>query len=188
MVSIPFKRERASQQGSNIVLTTENVERFPFPSNGIARLKTSREGSLGRGHASFHSLQTGARVSTPGKKWYRPLRRSVSIPFKRDSASQRQRQRRSGSTGAVSIPFKRDSASQQELTVETINTLMSFPFPSNGIAHLNREKLTSKEKRAVFPFPSNGSAHLNDLIAEVQDGSEDEFPFPSNGIARLNIA
>ena len=80
----------------------------------------------------FHSLQTGARISTLDKDYRDVWNDLVSIPFKRERASQQ----RSPPTNAesrlrVSIPFKRDSASQLNANNKmeskmTIN--VSIPF------------------------------------------------------------
>ena len=117
----------------------ELIAMFPFPSNGRARLNKLVRHSTSKGSCRFHSLQTGERVSTHRTRTGRTSGYLVSIPFKRDSASQR-------------ISPKDITNSGQP----------GFPFPSNGIARLNIVKRsTDGPSICRFPFPSNGIARLN---------------------------
>ena len=61
----------------------------------------------------------------------------------------------------VSIPFKRESISERK-SLDARHDLMKFQFPSNGKAYLNEsfeEKFS--EFTVEFQFPSNGKAYLN---------------------------
>ena len=69
-VSIPFKRESASQLAQAKEEANRFGRKFPFPSNGIARLNATANRRINRNYSI-----------------------GVSIPFKRDSASQRRRAR-----------------------------------------------------------------------------------------------
>ena len=86
---------------------------FPFPSNGKVHRKS-------------------VPISVARVEFY------VSIPFKRESASQANTASRADSraNSNVSIPFKRESASQVQAKL-LINgrLILTFQFPSNGKVH-----------------------------------------------------
>ena len=87
-VSIPFKRESASQLKAELVKDIRNLVSIPFK-----RDSASQRGQKPRLYGSL-------------------ILSMVSIPFKRDSASQHPSEAQLSTTNKVSIPFKRESASQ----------------------------------------------------------------------------
>ena len=142
-VSIPFKRESVSEPIVTCLEGSANglEEKFQFPSNGKAYLNIFMchvlEPLLNK---SFNSLQTGKRIWTViSEPTEATLATRVSIPFKRESVSERslsppRRSRRS----SVSIPFKRESVSEQEDPPYMAELwARRFQFPSNGKAYLN---------------------------------------------------
>ena len=115
VVSIPFKRERATQPPIAMSIRS-------FAKN------------------CFHSLQTGARIST--------------ILHRRCQCS-----RDSG----VSIPFKRERATQLTDGRGRFNASVVFPFPSNGSAHLNEascERMGLTKRRVSIPFKRDSATQL----------------------------
>ena len=111
IVSIPFKRESASQ------VTT--MKFTPLPSNGKVYLKFLMNTRKKHRRFRFHSLQTGKRIQRNHNFTLNPPRRDprtdVSIPFKRESGSK-----------AVIIT--------RMLETEKARISEMFPFPSNGKA------------------------------------------------------
>ena len=156
IVSIPFKRESASQLSQKIMEVQMDLEKFPFPSNGSAHLNpTDHEGvneirkfpfpSNGRAHLN------GMRLG---------------------------RQNGIGQRSGVSIPFKRESASQlkDRIGLDGVFKKVRFPFPSNGRAHLNQlPPWVEKVREIMFPFPSNGRARLNSRLLSGDDPQDISF-------------
>ena len=142
-VSIPFKRERASQ-GLDIISNMGFVDRFQFPSNGNAHRKVSRLSAVGVYE------QDG-----------------VSIPFKRERASQgldkwtAQKQR-----GMFPFPSNRN-AHRKHLLTRAIKKWFNHCFHSlqtgKGIASHISPARGSASRLDRFPFPSNGNAHRKPL-------------------------
>ena len=62
---------------------------FPFPSNGKGYPKLNPVAGQENTDGSFHSLQTGKGIASQGRLLFsQPQDVDVSIPFKRESASQ----------------------------------------------------------------------------------------------------
>ena len=129
----------------------------------------------------------------------------VSIPFKRESISERhwRSEHERQPCHFVSIPFKRESISerdsggidglQQDTSFNSLQTgkhiwtpwvckrthrslRVRFQFPSNGKVYLN--SVYMKNARAftlTFQFPSNGKVYLNDMMAAAADMSQESF-------------
>ena len=143
-VRFPFPSNGRAHLNMADLLNKQGGRMFPFPSNGRARLNSATKRLAGWRSHSFHSLQTGERVSTyvitngwsPTSRGFHSLQtgervstqpspvhsalpspEDVSIPFKRDSASQLDNESQKWESNieasiSVSIPFKRESASQ----------------------------------------------------------------------------
>ena len=61
----------------------------------------------------------------------------------------------------VSIPLKPDSTYALGCIKTNYATVICFPFPSSGKAHVHlKEFKMAKPKYRVFPFPSSGKAHV----------------------------
>ena len=66
------------------------------------------------------------------------LKVGVSIPFKRESVSERNlKERQLLRSWSVSIPFKRESVSEPGAVWVIKSIIPEFQFPSNGKAYLN---------------------------------------------------
>ena len=111
LVSIPFKRESASQGTATRWTPREISIVFPFPSNGKVHRKNTILQTLQQMTESFHSLQTGKPIA----RWKRSIRKGYDC--------------------VVSIPFKRESLSQVNRRSWAVPQYQVFPFPSNGKAY-----------------------------------------------------
>ena len=91
----------------------------------------------------------------------------------------------------VSIPFKRDSASQLDVVERAGDSLQieAFPFPSNGIARLNSKENTflTVYRRSLVSIPFKRDSASQPVKQPENPPDWYMFPFPSNGIARLNV-
>ena len=87
-VSIPFKRESISEPKKLAEIVNTLSAKFQFPSNGKAYLNPSLIPPSPRS-PSFNSLQTGKHIWTSYIMALYDNRIQVSIPFKRESISER---------------------------------------------------------------------------------------------------
>ena len=157
-VSIPFKRERGSQESESAqddVTLYEEVS-IPFKRESGSQGKCQHNRPACRRKFQFPSNGKADR-----KRWIASrdsLRSSVSIPFKRESGSQ--------AGESLSVHQQRCFNSLQtgkRIASKEILTFMvnedEFQFPSNGKA--DRKSCRSHQrrvKRKLFQFPSNGKA------------------------------
>ena len=180
-VSIPFKRESVSQVQRAWDLARD-IEKFQFPSNGKAYLK-SESTPIRWSVDSFNSLQTGKCISRPLKKTD-TVKITVEFQFP--------------SNGKVYLKSK--------IQWKRLRVLSLFQFPSNGKVYLKRKsraalsgsghcfnslqtgKCISSDSpspncklKKEFQFPSNGKVYLKGRIRRTLQPVVNLFQFPSNG-------
>ena len=205
----PFPSNGKVEHKLRAIMILENMKNhpFPFPSNGNAERKHLRHTLPGGVVLCFHSLQTGKRIASEGDIDMNMIEVFVSIPFKRERASQArqvmlttasllsfhslqtgtriQSLSESGTSrlgGEVSIPFKRERGSKDGSAVTPVLQFQSFHSLQTGTRIAS--KLNSFVYGLVFgfPFPSNGNAHRKPKTFEFNvDVEVIKFPFPSNG-------
>ena len=113
---------------------------FQFPSNGIVVPNTIEKMFDDVIDNKFRFPSNG--IVVPNAKWFEQdsPELSVSIPFKRDSSSERSWKRNAFDRISVSIPFKRDSSSEQANTdLDLIEAaLVSIPFKRDSSSELRQ--------------------------------------------------
>ena len=114
------------------------------------------------------------------------LRLRVSIPFKRESVSERKMQTLGDLLRSeVSIPFKRESVSEpKKLPLYKINP--EFQFPSNGKAYLNPVEMSAIDIVVKVSIPFKRESVFR-VLKNLAGNSAQLFQFPSNGKAYLNV-
>ena len=137
LVSIPFKRERASQRTNHLSgQNSASKVSIPFKRESASQRNADAQSWAGIVDVSIpFKRESASQLGQNG--FFRGDRTEVSIPFKRESASQLSPSASCKPTCSVSIPFKRESASQHTTTADSSDADVEFPFPSNGRAHLN---------------------------------------------------
>ena len=133
-VSIPFKRERLSQEDYADIL--EGGFEFPFPSNGKDYRKDSGNMVCNFGLAMFPFPSNGKDYRKPeGTYVYENTPNAFPFP----------------SNGNAYHKLS-------EITIGDNGSIHLFPFPSNGNAEHKQVDLADTGDMPVFPFPSNGNA------------------------------
>ena len=166
-VSIPFKRERISKATLTTYGTGPWAAQFPFPSNGKVDRKFIEADISGMDRSYPFPFPSNGKTEHKHDRLHCQLgeRHHVSIPFKRERASQG-----AGTyppptrgRGGVSIPFKRERASQ--VRAETVLSLIlpKFPFPSNRKAHRKAEnvgRLQCESIEVSIPFKPESTSQV----------------------------
>ena len=185
-VSIPFKRETAFKRNYDYWRPWWGCQ-FQFPSNGKLhsnQLEIDQSAveakfqfpSNGKLHSNLYTLVLYTlviNVSIPFKRetaFKRPRQKTrvspltrVSIPFKRETAfKQDPAYLRGLERGCVSIPFKRETAFKLLLGGK-MNYLKEVSFNSlqTGNCIQTMQKMIYSDKIGSFQFPSNGKLHSN---------------------------
>ena len=188
MVSIPFKRESASQV-KTVSVDLETGVSIPFKRESVSQ----DQRDSGRDEEC----------------------NCVSIPFKRESVSQVERRRTCCALrGIVSIPFKRESVSQAFTYPEVrppfadgFNSLqtgkcissgslwkstgrsslsVSIPFKRESVSQ--GDILQSVMEMTEFQFPSNGKVYLKPLSKYIKNSRRGESPFVSIPFKRESVS
>ena len=138
IVSIPYERESTSEPWSPGKSCLTVFSEFQFPTNGKALLNT-------RWNRRFKSMKVTFQFPTNGKALLNFQQRSpasqtmytVSIPYERESTSERSCIFRQNLFDFVSIPYERESTSERTRNLLFLSFVSMFQFPTNGKALLN---------------------------------------------------
>ena len=157
-VSIPFKRERASQAIEIDDTLKVSLVSIPFKRERLSQeaQRRIRQREIQR----FHSLQTGKTIASKPMMAEASKHHAAMFPFPSNGNAEHKQEKYGKELGG-----------------------MKFPFPSNGNAEHKFGKHAIDKRNELFPFPSNGNAEhkFNPMLPDIE--TKGEFPFPSNGKA-----